>query len=119
MRARGLQRQVGCHVSRAPALAGNLCRCRAEFLFCARRQKHGGAFFCKKMSDGPADSTAGACDQGNAILEFHREKEDRVNSDRRQVGRRGIRLQSAPGRRDDLAGSAVRNPASRSRWLAF
>ncbi len=85
MRARGLQRQVGCQVSRASAFTGNLCRCRAEFILRARRKKHGGAFLRKKVSDGPADSTSGASNQGNAILELHREIEDRVNLGRRQA----------------------------------
>src|SRR6266700_1675715 len=89
LRAGSLQRQVGRRVSHVPALAGDLRRCRAEFFFRARCKKHSGAFFRKKLSDGPANSAAGAGNQRNAILEFHGEIEDRVNQEWRQAGRRG------------------------------
>src|SRR5437899_619232 len=57
MRAVSLERQVSRRVSRSPSLTGDFCRCGAEFLLRTRRKKYGGAFFCKELRDGPANST--------------------------------------------------------------
>src|SRR6266849_150222 len=76
LRAIGFSRQIRCGIAGPSPGMRNRRRCRGEFLFRARCKKHGCAFFRKKLSDGPADSTAGTGNQGNAILEFHRENED-------------------------------------------
>jgi hypothetical protein len=86
LRAIGFPRQIRRSVTGSSSVIRNRRRRGGEFLFRARRKKNGGTFFCKKMSDGPAYSTAGAGDECNLILELHKVHENRRKEALRQAG---------------------------------
>jgi hypothetical protein len=92
LRAICFARQISGGEASASSNLRNLSCCEGQFLFRARRKKHGSAFFRKKLRDGPAYSAPGAGNEGNTIFEFHREIEDSGNCEKWQAAKFEIEL---------------------------